>query len=123
MTDDNLDSYPDAIPLNVIMDKPNQKVVVYEGLFSLKYLDIEIYLKGSLQYHWVPVKGMHFKGTAENITPQQFGLRSQRKDVFLYIDNKEIGEVLITRAVRSTFTEFGGPFLFKCVFGNPDIVA
>ena len=54
MTDDNLDSYPDAIPLNVTMDKPNQQVVVYEGLFWLKYLDIEIHLKGSLHYHWVP---------------------------------------------------------------------
>ena len=61
---------------------------------------------------------MHFNGTAENITPQQFGLRSQRKDVFLYIENKEIGEVLITRAVRSTFTEFGGPFLFKGVLAT-----
>jgi hypothetical protein len=113
--------YADAIPLTEYMSAPNEKINIYKGRFSLKDDETDITCHGELNFHWYPRSGVHFEGQAEELTLFQFKLFGKLNGVNLLIDNKIIGEVIISYTVLNPAPKFRGLFKYHCVFGDISI--
>lgn len=105
-----LNKLPLRVKLTVPMDKPNEAVTIYTGLFKLCDAGNAWELDGSIAFHWFPDLEVKFKGQVVNGPNMMFDLMATYQ---INADGRQLGQA------RVLGNDMRGPWLLDGVLRKP----
>ncbi len=118
-----LEGVPERITTPIIMDKANQPIPIYEGVFTLRK-DKHLFaaVNGSLKFHWFPTPSVRFTGFAEDDSAIEALEYVAEDNVFeIVIDEVKFGEGAITSFTLDNNLKLEGTILSKAIEGDRSI--
>ncbi|MVM34221.1 hypothetical protein GO755_29590 [Spirosoma sp. HMF4905] len=104
----------------VQMEKPNESIVIYKGIFQLITDDIVIEVEGSLTFEWFPSIGSRFTG---NVVTENSKVRQsvQFRVYDLIIDGLPIGQCFVSVIISSDALYIEGAMKGLTVIGDKSV--
>ncbi len=94
---------PNIIESSIAMSEANTSIEIYEGEYSLKNEEVDIKIKGIINFEWFPVSGLCFSGKVISMNSVNDLLLTLDKEYKVFLKDLEFGSGLII----NTNTFFG----------------
>ena len=111
---------PYGITSNISMTEPNQKIIIYEGIFSLSLDNQVVEIEGEVWFDWFPHINTRFKGVTKTLQ-DLMGFTDANDKYDLIIDGLTFGKAYITNKTIGDILEIGGQMDGLSVKGDQSI--
>lgn len=112
-----LKTVPHVLEPLIVTDSPNAPIVIYEGIFQIRFKDNEFSIEGRIVFRWHPIEGIYFKG----LITEWEGFSVTGKDVEVFANTELLGTAFITRFSQNDKMHLEGTFKKFCTTGEPSI--
>lgn len=93
---ENYKGVPDAIESNILMAHPNADILIYEGSFILKSLELEIEVNGKIVFSWFPTMGVCFQGKSDADFWSIYQVFNETNDFEVFIKDDRLGTAFLS---------------------------
>jgi len=112
---------PDGIRSTISMTEPNQKIIIYKGIFNLSLGNQVVEIEGEIWFDWFPHIDTKFKGITKTTLQDLFGFTDADDRYDLIIDRLTFGKAYITNTVFGEISEISGQMHGLSVKGDKSI--
>ena len=112
---------PLGISPTIIMNEPNQKVSIYDGIFSLTLDNEIIEIEGEIWFDWFPHIDTKFRGIVKSRMTDIIGISKANDRFDLIINGLAFGKAYITSTSLATQIEISGQMHGLSVLGDRSI--
>ena len=112
---------PFGITSTIIMTEPNQKIIIYKGIFNLSLANQVVEIEGEVWFDWFPHIDTKFKGIVKSTLKDLIGFTEANDRYDLIIEGLTFGKAYITKTSFGNKAEISGEMHGLSVRGDNTI--
>ena len=112
---------PLGVTSTISMTEPNQKVIIYKGIFKLSLVNQVIEIEGEVWFDWFPHIDTKFNGIAKSTMKDLIGFTNADDRFDLIIDGLTFGKAYVTNTSLGDKVEISGQMDGLSVIGDKTI--